>query len=129
MAGALRTLDNFISGNRVASTGDNLRTIVSPVTGESIADAPDASAADVERAVVSARTAQPKWAALSAWHRSKIAVHLLHGHREGQARNHQIDQPLRLGPADLSKRSCGTSRPLSLPSPFVSASSATHGLA
>src|SRR5262249_8623358 len=72
MAVALRTLENFISGNWVASTGGNLRTILSPVTGEPIADAPDASCADVERAVVSARTAQEKWAALSAWQRADI---------------------------------------------------------
>jgi succinate-semialdehyde dehydrogenase/glutarate-semialdehyde dehydrogenase len=72
MAIAVRTLENFISGNWVASTGDNLRTIVSPVTGESIADAPDASSADVDRAVASARTAQKQWAALSAWQRADI---------------------------------------------------------
>jgi succinate-semialdehyde dehydrogenase/glutarate-semialdehyde dehydrogenase len=72
MAVAVRTLENFISGNWVASTGDNLRTIVSPVTGESIADVPDASPADVDLAVASARSAQKTWAALSPWERADI---------------------------------------------------------
>jgi succinate-semialdehyde dehydrogenase/glutarate-semialdehyde dehydrogenase len=72
MAVAVRTLENFISGNWVASTGDNLRTIVSPVTGESIADVPDASTADVDLAVASARSAQKTWAALSPWERADI---------------------------------------------------------
>jgi acyl-CoA reductase-like NAD-dependent aldehyde dehydrogenase len=42
------------------------------VAGETIAEAPDASSADVEAAVAAARRAQPKWAALSAWDRAEI---------------------------------------------------------
>ena len=67
-----RTLENFIAGDWVASTGESSREIVSPVTGETLAHAPNASADDVERATRAARAAQPGWAALSAWDRATI---------------------------------------------------------
>jgi succinate-semialdehyde dehydrogenase/glutarate-semialdehyde dehydrogenase len=72
MALAVRTLDNFVGGNWVAATGDHARTIVSPVTGETLAEVPDASPADVDAAVAAAGRAQPAWAALSAWDRAKV---------------------------------------------------------
>ena len=72
MAVTVRTLDQFIGGSWVAATGERVRTIVSPVTGESIAEAPDASSGDIDAAVAAARAAQPKWAALSAWDRADV---------------------------------------------------------
>ena len=72
MAVTVRTLDNFVGGKWVPSTSDVVRRIVSPVTGETIAESPDASSADVDSAVAAARAAQPKWAALSAWDRAAI---------------------------------------------------------
>jgi succinate-semialdehyde dehydrogenase/glutarate-semialdehyde dehydrogenase len=72
MALAVRTLDNFVGGNWVAATGDHARTIVSPVTGETLAEVPDASPADVDAAVAAAGRAQPAWTALSAWDRAKV---------------------------------------------------------
>ena len=67
-----RTLQNFIGGDWVESTGESAREIVSPVTGETLASAPNASAADVARAAAAARAAQPAWAALSAWERATV---------------------------------------------------------
>ena len=72
MAVTVRALQNFVGGEWVAATSDSVREIVSPVTGETIAEAPNASSADIDRAVAAARAAQPKWAALSAWDRDKI---------------------------------------------------------
>ena len=72
MATTVRTLQNFIGGDWVEATGDSAREIVSPVTGEKLADAPNASADDVDRAARAAREAQPGWAALSAWDRAKV---------------------------------------------------------
>src|SRR5688500_17435936 len=72
MAITVRTLQNFIGGEWVESTGSNVREIVSPVTGEKLADVPDASREDVARAAKAAREAQPRWAALSAWDRAKV---------------------------------------------------------
>ena len=59
MAVTVRTLENFIGGDWVASTGESARAVVSPVTGETLAEAPDASADDIGRAVSAARAAQP----------------------------------------------------------------------
>ena len=72
MATTVRSLRNFIGGDWVESTGEHVREIVSPVTGEKLADVPDASRQDVARAAKAARDAQPGWAALSAWDRAKV---------------------------------------------------------
>jgi succinate-semialdehyde dehydrogenase/glutarate-semialdehyde dehydrogenase len=72
MATTVRSLQNFIGGDWVDSTGEHVREIVSPVTGEKLADVPDASRQDVARAAKAARDAQPGWAALSAWDRAKV---------------------------------------------------------
>jgi succinate-semialdehyde dehydrogenase/glutarate-semialdehyde dehydrogenase len=72
MATTVRTLQNFISGEWVESTGEESREIVSPVTGEKLADAPNASEDDIAAAARAAREAQPRWAALTAWERAKV---------------------------------------------------------
>jgi succinate-semialdehyde dehydrogenase/glutarate-semialdehyde dehydrogenase len=95
MATTVRTLRNFIGGEWVDSTGDSLREIVSPVTGEKLADAPNASQEDVDRAVAAARSAQPRWAALSAWERARIChaiADLIDARREEFARELSLEQ-------------------------------------
>jgi len=95
MAVTVRTLENFVGGEWVASTGDSARQIVSPVTGETLAEAPNASAADLDRAVAAARAAQPRWAALSAWERAKIChaiADLIEERREDFARDLTLEQ-------------------------------------
>ena len=95
MALAVRTLDNFIGGSWVAATGDSARTIVSPVTGETLAEAPDASTADVDAAVAAARRAQPAWAARSAWERAEVChaiAELIDERREEFARELTLEQ-------------------------------------
>jgi acyl-CoA reductase-like NAD-dependent aldehyde dehydrogenase len=95
MALAVRTLENFVGGTWVPATGDRARTIVSPVTGETLADAPDASSADVDAAVGAARRAQPAWAARSAWERAEIChaiADLISERREDFARELTLEQ-------------------------------------
>jgi succinate-semialdehyde dehydrogenase/glutarate-semialdehyde dehydrogenase len=95
MAVTVRTLENFIGGNWVASTGESVRAVVSPVTGATLAEAPNASAEDVDRAVAAARAAQPKWAALSAWERARIChaiADLIDERREDFARELSLEQ-------------------------------------
>jgi acyl-CoA reductase-like NAD-dependent aldehyde dehydrogenase len=95
MALAVRTLDNFVGGTWVAASGDSSRTIVSPVTGETLAEAPDASPADVDAAVKAARRAQPAWAARSAWDRAEIChaiADLISERREDFARELTLEQ-------------------------------------
>ena len=95
MALAVRTLDNFIAGSWVAATGDSARSIVSPVTGETLAEAPDASSADVDAAVAAARRAQPAWGARSAWERAEVChaiAALIDERREDFARALTLEQ-------------------------------------
>ena len=95
MAVTVRTLENFIGGEWVGSTGESVRAVVSPVTGETLAEAPDASADDLGRAVAAARAAQPKWAALSAWERARIChaiADLIDERREDFARELSLEQ-------------------------------------
>jgi acyl-CoA reductase-like NAD-dependent aldehyde dehydrogenase len=95
MAVTVRTLENFVGGEWVASTGDSVRQIASPVTGETLAEAPNASADDVDRAVAAAREAQPSWAALSAWDRARIChaiADLITERREEFARELSLEQ-------------------------------------
>ena len=95
MALAVRTLENFVGGTWVAATGDSARTIVSPVTGETLAEAPDASSADVDAAVAAANAAQPAWAALSAWERADVChaiADLIEARREDFARELTLEQ-------------------------------------
>jgi acyl-CoA reductase-like NAD-dependent aldehyde dehydrogenase len=72
MATAVKTLQNFVGGDWADATGETARQIVSPVTGETLAEAPNASDVDVARAARAARGAQPGWAALSAWERADV---------------------------------------------------------
>jgi len=91
----VRHLENFIGGRWVPSTGESSREVVSPVTGETVAVAPDASAGDVEEAVRAARRAQPGWAAQSAWERARIchrAADLIEARREELARLETLEQ-------------------------------------
>jgi len=95
LAVTVRTLENFIGGEWVESTGESARPIVSPVTGETLAEAPNAGSADIDRAVAAAREAQPKWAALSAWDRARIChaiADLIDERREDFARELSLEQ-------------------------------------
>jgi acyl-CoA reductase-like NAD-dependent aldehyde dehydrogenase len=95
LATTVRTLQNFIAGEWVESTGESAREIVSPVTGEKLADVPDASREDVARAARAARKAQPGWAALSAWDRAKVChaiADLIDERREEMARELSLEQ-------------------------------------
>lgn len=95
MATTVRTLQNFIGGDWTESTGETTRTIVSPVTGETLAEAPDAAREDIDRAVAAARRAQPGWAALSAWDRAKVChaiADLLDERKEELARELTLEQ-------------------------------------
>src|ERR671923_7407 len=95
MATTVRTLQNFIGGEWVESTSEQTREIVSPVTGEKLADVPDASAEDVARAARAARAAQPVWAARSAWERAEIchaAADAIDERKEWMARELSLEQ-------------------------------------
>src|ERR671917_423717 len=95
MAITVRTLQNFIGGDWAESTGANVRQIVSPVTGETLAEVPDASPEDVARAARAAREAQPAWGARSAWDRAGVChaiADLIEERKEWFARELTLEQ-------------------------------------
>jgi acyl-CoA reductase-like NAD-dependent aldehyde dehydrogenase len=95
VATTVRTLQNFIGGEWAESTGENVRQIVSPVTGETLAEVPDAGPEDIATAARAAREAQPKWAALSAWDRAAVChaiADLIDERREDMARELTLEQ-------------------------------------
>ncbi|MFM0740467.1 betaine-aldehyde dehydrogenase [Paraburkholderia xenovorans] len=77
---AFATQRLYIGGAYVDATGGETFETYDPATGETLATVQQASAADVDRAVQSARAGQREWAALTAMQRSRIlrrAVDLL----------------------------------------------------
>ncbi|CAE6814462.1 NAD/NADP-dependent betaine aldehyde dehydrogenase [Paraburkholderia domus] len=62
----------YIGGAYVDATSGETFDTLDPATGETLAAVQQASAADVDRAVQSARDGQRKWAALTAMQRSRI---------------------------------------------------------
>ena len=95
MAITVRTLQNFIAGDWVESTGTEVRQIVSPVTGETLAEVPDASAEDVAGAAKAAREAQGAWGARSAWERAEVChriADLIEERKEEMARELTLEQ-------------------------------------
>ena len=53
-------------------TAAETRAVVNPATGETIASVPEASAADVDRALAAARRAQPAWGAMAPIERAAV---------------------------------------------------------
>lgn len=62
----------YIGGTYVDATGGETFDTFDPATGETLATVQQASAADIDRAVQSARDGQRAWAALTAMQRSRI---------------------------------------------------------
>ena len=95
MATTVRTLQNFIGGDWAEATGEDSREIVSPVSGEKLADVPNASEEDIARAARAAREAQPRWAARTAWERAEVChaiADLIDERKEDFARELSLEQ-------------------------------------
>lgn len=67
-------LKNFIDGKFVDSSGTNSQPIVSPATGELLANVPLSTAADVDAAVVAGTAAFSDWSALTVKQRADIMM-------------------------------------------------------
>jgi acyl-CoA reductase-like NAD-dependent aldehyde dehydrogenase len=92
---SMATLQNFVGGGWIDADAETGRDIVSPVTGETLAYAPDASRRDVDQAVAAARAAPPRWAALSPWDRARIChaiADLVEKRKEELAREMCLEQ-------------------------------------
>ena len=76
MATAVRTLQNFIDGEFVDPADGRREPVVNPATGETIAEAPESSEADVDRAVAAARAAFEGWAVTTPAERALALLRL-----------------------------------------------------
>src|ERR671937_522156 len=76
MATATRTLQNFIDGEFVDPAEGRTSAVLNPATAEEIAQAPDSTQADVERAVSAARAAFDGWARTTPGERSLALLRL-----------------------------------------------------
>jgi acyl-CoA reductase-like NAD-dependent aldehyde dehydrogenase len=95
MATAVRILQNFIGGDWVEATSEDSRAILSPVSGEKLADVPNASEGDIARAARAAKEAQPAWGAATAWERAKVChaiADLIEERKEDFARELSLEQ-------------------------------------
>jgi len=76
MATATSTLQNFIDGSFVDPVEGQTEPILNPATGETIAQAPLSTAADVDRAVKAARAAFETWSVATPGERAVLLLKL-----------------------------------------------------
>ncbi|UEM20630.1 betaine-aldehyde dehydrogenase [Skermanella mucosa] len=84
----------YIHGSASAAEGGGAFTTVNPATGEVLAEVSQASAADIDRAVASAREGQRAWVDLSAMQRSRVlrrAVEILRERNDELAELETLD--------------------------------------
>ena len=67
---------NFIGGEWVDSGGGETMEVLNPATGETIAEVPNASAEDVDRAVQAAKQALPEWLETTPAERAEMLLKL-----------------------------------------------------
>jgi len=70
----LETQTLYIDGHRTPAGGDETFDAINPANGEVIASVQQATAADVDKAVASARRGQRQWAAMTGMERSRILL-------------------------------------------------------
>ncbi len=71
-----KTLDLFIAGEWTQGTGNDHHELISPVTGEHLADVPIASVDDIDRAVSAARDAHDAMRHWSAFERADLCLRI-----------------------------------------------------
>jgi betaine-aldehyde dehydrogenase len=76
MATALKRREMFIGGEWVAGSGSESQPIINPATGETIAEVPKGTEADVDRAVKAARKAFTEWFETTPRERSEMLLKL-----------------------------------------------------
>src|ERR1700722_6305069 len=76
---ALRTLNNYVGGQWVASESADTLEVTNPANGELLAHVPLSGAADLDAAVSAARAALPEWRAVSTIARARKLFELREG--------------------------------------------------
>ncbi len=90
-------LQIYIAGEWTDGTGDSHHELMSPVTGEHVANVPIASASDVERALLAAREAQDQFRHWSAIERADLM------HRIAAAVSDNIEEVARIQTLEQGK--------------------------
>src|SRR6266516_575101 len=105
MSVTVQQFKNFVGGEWVDADGGTTE-VVNPATGETIAEVPRASAADVDRAVEAAQKALPEWLETTPGERSALLLKLadvIEGHAEelAQLESQNVGKPLMVARDEL----------------------------
>src|SRR2546429_7798010 len=90
MSTTVSTHRNFVGGEWVDAVDGGTMEVLNPATGETIAEVPRGTAADVDRAVEAAKRALPEWLGTTPPERSEAPLKLaagVDGKPEGAGRN------------------------------------------
>src|ERR687888_584664 len=90
---------NFVGGEWVDSIDGGTMEVLNPSTGETIAEVPSATAADVDRAVEAAKKALPEWLETTPQERSELLLRLAaaideHADELAQIESQNVGKPL-----------------------------------
>jgi 1-pyrroline dehydrogenase len=90
---------NFVGGEWVDATGGETMEVLNPATGETIAEVPRSSAADVDRAVQAAKKALPEWLETTPGERAEMLLKLAdtleqHGDEIAELESQNVGKPL-----------------------------------
>src|SRR6266536_2770869 len=76
MSVTTQTFENFVGGEWVSAVEGGTMEVVNPATGETIADVPRGTQADVDRAVEAAKKALPEWLETTPGERAEVLLKL-----------------------------------------------------
>ena len=99
MSTTVSTHQNFVGGEWVDATGGETMEVLNPATGETIAEVPRSSAADVDRAVQAAKKALPEWLETTPGERAEMLLKLAdtleqHGDEIAELESQNVGKPL-----------------------------------
>src|SRR5947208_17096920 len=102
MSTTVQQFKNFVGGKWVEAEGGTME-VINPATGETIAEVPSATAADVDRAVEAAEQALPEWLDATPKERSEL-LHKLADVLEGNAEELAQPESLNVGKPLMAAR-------------------------
>src|SRR5438046_7531364 len=76
MSGTVSPRKNFVGGEWVDAVDGGTMEVINPATGETIAEVPSGTEADVDRAVESAKKALPEWLETTPGERAEALLKL-----------------------------------------------------
>jgi betaine-aldehyde dehydrogenase len=99
MSVTLSRHQNFVGGAWVDAVEGETAEILNPATGETIAEVPKGSQADVDRAVAAAKKALPEWRETTPQERSELLLKLAeaideHAEELAQVESQNVGKPL-----------------------------------